>query len=85
MAGGQSAISVELPAGPAVDPTVAEVLSALGRTHPGVHDGALDERGAIRQHVNVFVGPENVVFGEGLATPVPAGVEVWILPAVSGG
>ena len=66
-------------------PTVGDVLAALRPAYPGVHDAALDERGAIRQHVNVFVGAENVAFAEGLATPVPPGVEVWILPAVSGG
>ena len=67
------------------EPTVGEVLAALRPTHPGVHDAALDERGAVRQHVNVFVGAENIGFGAGLATPVPRGAEVWILPAVSGG
>ena len=69
----------------ATDATVGEVLAALRPTHPGVHDAALDERGAVRQHVNVFVGSENIGFGAGLATSVPQGAEVWILPAVSGG
>ena len=66
-------------------PTAAQVLAALASCYPGVHDAALDERGAVRPHVNVFVGPENIRFAGGLATPVPAGAEVWILPAVSGG
>jgi molybdopterin converting factor small subunit len=65
--------------------TAGEVLAALGSCYPGVHDAALDERGHIRQHVNVFVGADNIRLADGLATPVPAGVEVWILPAVSGG
>ncbi len=65
--------------------TVGDVLAALGMTHPGVHHAALDERGAVRQHVNVFAGAENIRFAAGLATPLPAGAEVWILPAVSGG
>ncbi len=65
--------------------SVGDVLSALASLCPGVHDAAVDERGAVRQHVNVFVGPDNIRFAAGLATPVPAGAEVWILPAVSGG
>ena len=65
--------------------TAGEVLSALGACYPGVHDAALDERGRVRPHVNVFVGPNNIRLADGLATPVPPGAEVWILPAVSGG
>ena len=65
--------------------TAGQVLAALRACYPGVHDAALDERGAVRPHVNVFVGADNIRFAAGLATPVPAGAEVWILPAVSGG
>ena len=65
--------------------TAGEVLAALRSCYPGVHDAALDERGHVRPHVNVFVGAENIRFAEGLSTPVPPGAEVWILPAVSGG
>jgi sulfur-carrier protein len=39
----------------------------------------------VRTHVNVFVGEDNVRDIDGLATPVPAGVDVTVLPAVSGG
>ncbi len=45
----------------------------------------LDERDAVRPHVDVLVGAENIRLGAGLATPAPAGAEVWILPAASGG
>ncbi len=85
LASGRAAVQVELSPGQGTAPTVGEVLAALRREYPGVHDAALDERGAIRQHVNVFAGAENVAFGAGLDTRVKPGVEVWILPAVSGG
>jgi molybdopterin synthase sulfur carrier subunit len=39
----------------------------------------------VRQHVNVFVGPDNVRDLDGLSSVVPPGVEVSVLPAVSGG
>jgi molybdopterin converting factor small subunit len=65
--------------------TVRDVLAALASTYPSVHHGAVDERGAVRIHVNVFVGMENIRFTGGLATPVPTGAHVSILPAVSGG
>ena len=65
--------------------TVAVVLTALGQAHPGVGQRVLDERGALRPHVNVFVNGESIRYLAGLATPVTERDEVWILPAVSGG
>jgi len=65
--------------------TVGEALDALWALHPGVRDRVLTERDEVRQHVNVFVGKESIRFTGGLATPVPDGAEIWIVPAVSGG
>ena len=65
--------------------TVVEVLDALDAVHPAVGRRVRDETGAQRQHVNVFVGPDNVRDLDGLSTVVPVGAEVSILPAVSGG
>lgn len=65
--------------------TVVEVLDALDVVHPAVGRRVRDETGAQRQHVNVFVGADNVRDLDGLASVVPAGTDVSILPAVSGG
>jgi molybdopterin converting factor small subunit len=65
--------------------TVADALAALWLLHPAVRHRVLDETGALRQHVNVFVGQDNTRFTGGLDTPVTDGAEVSILPAVSGG
>lgn len=65
--------------------TVGAALAALGERYGGVTDRVLDERGAIRQHVNVFVDGENVRFLEGLRTPLQEGSVIVIFPAVSGG
>lgn len=65
--------------------TAGDVLRALGRRHPGVADRVLDERGQVRQHVNVFVDGESIRFLDGLLTPVREGSTVDIVPAVSGG
>ena len=65
--------------------TVAEVLDALGKRHPGVRSRVLTETGEIRPHINVFVGERNCRFEDGLSTAVPDGSEVTILAAVSGG
>ena len=68
-------------------PTVEAVFQRLHADHPGVVERALDETGQVRPHVNVFVDGESIRAGSGLGlkTPVRAGTEVWLLPAVSGG
>jgi molybdopterin converting factor small subunit len=66
-------------------PAVADALTALWAKHPPVRHRVLDETGALRQHVNIFVGQDNTRFTGGLATPLTDGAEVSILPAVSGG
>jgi sulfur-carrier protein len=65
--------------------TVAEALGALAGLHAGVVDRVLDERGVIRQHVNIFVDGENVRFLDGMRTPLHASSTIVIVPAVSGG
>jgi sulfur-carrier protein len=67
--------------------TLREVFDRLQLVAPGVVDRALDERGGIRPHVNVFVDGQTIRASSrlGLQTPVAAGAEIWILPAVSGG
>jgi len=61
--------------------TVAEVLQALEREHPDVKGWILDERGQIREHVNVFVNKE---YGRE-DTSVGASDRLHGLPAISGG
>ena len=65
--------------------TVAEALAALWKEYPGLRDRIVDEQGAVRQHINIFVGDEAIRFADGLSTKVPAEAEVLIMPAVSGG
>ncbi|HVE97838.1 MAG TPA: MoaD/ThiS family protein [Mycobacteriales bacterium] len=64
---------------------LAEVIQALQAAHPGAGDRVLDETGALRRFVNVYVGDEDVRYLDGLATPVPDGATVSIIPAVAGG
>jgi molybdopterin converting factor small subunit len=61
--------------------TVAEVLQALEREHPDVKGWILDERGLIREHINVFVNRE---YGRE-DTAVGPGDRLHVLPAISGG
>ena len=61
--------------------TVAEVIADLDRQVPGMASRLLDAGPTIRSHLNVFVAGDRA----GLHTPVPAGADVHIIPAVSGG
>jgi len=65
--------------------TVADALTALWTLHPGVRDRVVNEQGQVRQHINIFIGNENIRYTGGLATPVCEGFEISIVPAVSGG
>ncbi len=65
--------------------TTGDALSALWQRYPGLQDRIVDEQGEVRQHINIFVGNECTRFTGGLATPVPDGTEILIVPAVSGG
>ena len=53
-AAGQSRIALE------AGPDVGAALRALYALHPGLRDRIQNERGEVRQHVNVFVGSDNV-------------------------
>jgi len=64
---------------------VREVLEALERRFPALHRSVCDETGAVRRHINLFVNTNHTRDRNGLDTPLAAGDEVTILPAVSGG
>lgn len=65
--------------------TLADALSALWSTYPGIRDRMTTEQGEIREHINVFIGDENVRYTGGLMSRVPERTTITILPAVSGG
>jgi sulfur-carrier protein len=65
--------------------TVGEVLDAVFAAHGELRDRLSDEQGSLRRFVNVYVGGEDIRFGDGLQTVVADGAEVQILPAVAGG
>lgn len=65
--------------------TVGELLAALERRIPGIRHRLVETDGAIRPHVNIFVGERNARVDGGPALPLDGVDEVWILRAVSGG
>lgn len=65
--------------------TVADVIAHLDSRYPGLASYLVDERGRLRQHVNVFVGGSLIKDREGLQDPVTEDDEVYVLQALSGG
>ena len=59
---------------------VSEVLDNLESAHPGFAQRLLDDDGALRRFVNVFVADDDVRFLDGLDTPVEDGQTVSIIP-----
>jgi sulfur-carrier protein len=75
---GQTTVDVE-----AVD--LATAIDALDARYPGFKDRLLDEKGELRQFVNVYLNDEDVRLGAGLAAKIQAKDEISIVPAVAGG
>ncbi len=76
--GGAASASVE-------GDTVGAALAAVYADHGELRERIAGEGGELRRFVNVYLGGEDIRFLEGLDTPVPAGAELTILPAVAGG
>ena len=65
--------------------TLAEVIDDLDANYTGIKGRILDEAGALRRFVNVYVGNDDVRFLDNLATPTPEGTQISVIPAVAGG
>jgi molybdopterin synthase sulfur carrier subunit len=65
--------------------SLAECITGLDGSFPGLKERLCDEQGELRRFVNVYVNGEDVRFLSGLATPLKQGDEVSIVPAVAGG
>ncbi len=76
--GGESEVSAE-------GDTLADVLDDLESSYSGIKARILDEQGAIRRFVNVYVGNDDVRFLDALDTKTPDGAQVSVIPAVAGG
>jgi molybdopterin synthase sulfur carrier subunit len=77
---GRSQVEIE-----AIGGTVREVLGVLWTLYPGLRDRLATEQEQIREHINIFVGNENIRYTGGLSTRVSEGAEISIVPSISGG
>jgi molybdopterin synthase sulfur carrier subunit len=65
--------------------TVGGVIAELQARYPGIKERLLDESGAVRRFVNVYVNEEDIRFLQNQETVVKSGDEISIIPAIAGG
>jgi molybdopterin synthase sulfur carrier subunit len=65
--------------------SVGDVIDDLERQYPGLRERLLEDGGAVRRFINVYVNQEDIRFLEGTKTALKQGDEVSIVPAIAGG
>ncbi len=65
--------------------TVNEAIAELQARFPGFKERLLDDSGAVRRFVNVYVNEEDIRFLENQQTKLKDGDEISIIPAIADG
>ncbi len=65
--------------------TIGEAFAELQSRYPGIRERLLDDTGAVRRFVNVYVNEEDIRFLQNQQTALKDGDEVSIIPAIAGG
>jgi len=65
--------------------TLGDLVTQLESDFPGMRERLCEADGELRRFVNVYINGEDVRFLDGLGSPLKAGDEVSIVPAVAGG
>jgi hypothetical protein len=65
--------------------TVHELFEGYFGAHPEVRGYVVDERGALRKHINVFVDGEQLRDRTRLSDAIAAESQVYVMQALSGG
>lgn len=65
--------------------TIAEILTSLDTSYPGLNERLCDESGEVRRFVLIYVNDEDIRHLDGKATVIKEGDEISIVPAIAGG
>jgi molybdopterin synthase sulfur carrier subunit len=65
--------------------TIGEAIVELQTRFPGIQERLLDDSGAVRRFVNVYVNEEDIRFLQNQQTALKQSDEVSIIPAIAGG
>lgn len=64
---------------------VSQALDELNRQYPGFRERLYDDKGQLRQFINIYRNDEDIRFGSGLKTALSDSDDLSIVPAVAGG
>ncbi|MDP3279397.1 MAG: MoaD/ThiS family protein [Deltaproteobacteria bacterium] len=64
--------------------TVRAALDQLDKTHPGIKERLVDDKG-VKRFMNIYLGDEDIRFLDALDTPLKDGDSLTIVPAIAGG
>ncbi len=76
---------VECPDAVVEGTTVTEVLDAYFAEHTQVRSYVLDDQGALRHHMMLFIDGEPLSDRRGLSDPMKSSSELYVVQALSGG
>lgn len=65
--------------------TIGGAILELQNRYPGIKERLVDESGAVRRFVNIYVNEEDIRFLQNQDTPLKDNDEVSIIPAIAGG
>ncbi len=82
---GQLQRFLSVPTAEAHGATLRAVLDNVLRDNPRLRGYVLDEQGALRKHVTVFVSGRALTDRDGLSDAVGPSDEIYVLQALSGG
>jgi len=77
LTGGKGVVEVE-------GDNLARCIDSLEAQFPGMRE-RLRDNGEVRHFLNIYINGEDAAYLQGLATPLKAGDEVSIVPAIAGG
>jgi hypothetical protein len=76
---------VECPTKTVEGSTVRDVLDRVFADNPRLRGYVVDEQGALRYHMLVFVDGQQIADRERLSDPVSPGSELYVMQSLSGG
>jgi molybdopterin synthase sulfur carrier subunit len=65
--------------------TIGDAINELQARYPGIKERLVDDAGAVRKFVNIYVNEEDIRFLQNQQTKIKEGDEVSIIPAIAGG
>jgi len=65
--------------------SVKEILEKVEQEYPGIKNYIVDEHGALRKHVNIFINEDLILDKINLSDSIEENTAVYFMQALSGG